>query len=614
MLRIRQATVWPPVETGGVVRVEGRLRRLGPFEQHYVRKGAHAAITVDLAAATGARRGGLWRLVDVVRGRAETALGVGLAPPQAALLRGMALGQDEALSERTRDEFRTAGLSHLTAASGQNVALLLALALPLLTFVGLGLRQRLAVALGLIALYVPLAGAGPSIQRAGAMGAATTAAALAGRAASRWYALLLAAAATLFVNPRFSADPGWQLSFAAVVAIALATPAVAARLRRRGVPGPLAEAAAMTFAATLGTAPLLAFHFEELSLVSLPANLLAAPAVAPIMWLGMLAAAVGQLAAPLALPLNTLNACLLGYVGAIAHTAATVPHAEVRWRLPGPLALAAAYAAIATLIALVRRRARRPATGGEGRRGASGRRCLLGGDVAFEERGEQTGHRLLGEREAITLADVDDLVAAAAGGGRRGQRDETGSALERRLTHVPPDHAVAAQRGRVAGEQAVSRDDVLTREPMPERPVRVAAEQQRDRRERHRQHPRPARQPSRHRPGQQQRYERNHDRRRRPRQPPPQRRPRMRHEPPVRLKPRSAADSLPDGSCSTSAAIASASARGTFGSRVSAPPSGLSWPPARRPLTIARRLAPPARALQQRLGQGGRRAAAAARS
>lgn len=354
MLRIRQATVWPAVATGAVVRVRGRLRRLGPFEQHYVRKGAHAAITVDLAAATGARRGGPWRIVDVVRGRAEAALAVGLAPPQAALLRGMALGQDEALGERTRDEFRTAGLSHLTAASGQNVELLLALALPLLAAAGLGLRQRLVAALALIALYVPLAGAGPSIQRAGAMGAATTAAALAGRASSRWYALLLAAAATLAVNPRFSGDPGWQLSFAAVVAIALATPALAARLRRRRVPGPLADAAAMTGAATLGTAPLLAYHFEELSLVSLPANLLAAPAVAPIMWLGMLAAAVGQLAAPMALPLNTLNALLLGYVGAVAHAAATVPHAEVRWRLAGPAALAALYTAVAALIALVR--------------------------------------------------------------------------------------------------------------------------------------------------------------------------------------------------------------------------------------------------------------------
>ena len=44
----------------------------------------------------------------------------------------------------------------------------------------------------------------------------------------------------------------------------------------------------MTVAATIGTAPLLAFHFEQVSLASLPANLLAAPAVAPIMWLGML--------------------------------------------------------------------------------------------------------------------------------------------------------------------------------------------------------------------------------------------------------------------------------------------------------------------------------------
>ncbi|MDW5593484.1 ComEC/Rec2 family competence protein [Conexibacter stalactiti] len=360
MLRIRQATVWPHAATGAVVRVRGKLRMLGPFEQHYARKGAHGAITVDAAAPTGARRGGPAGIVDAIRGRAEETLAQGLAPPQAALLRGMVLGQDEALSERTRDEFRISGLAHLLAASGQNVALLLALALPLLTAAGLGLRPRLAAALALIALYVPLAGAGPSIQRAGVMGAATTVAALAGRAASRWYALLLAAAATLAHNPRASGDPGWQLSFAAVVAIALATPAVSARLRCRGLPAPMADAVAMSFAATLGTAPLLAFHFEQFSLVSLPANLLAAPAVAPIMWLGMLAAALGQLAAPLALPLNTVNACLLGYVGAVAHEAASLRHASVRVALGGPLALAALYAATALLVALLRRRAPPP--------------------------------------------------------------------------------------------------------------------------------------------------------------------------------------------------------------------------------------------------------------
>lgn len=355
MLRIRQAAPWPAAATGAFVRVTGRLRALGPFEAHYGRKGAVAAITVDAAAATGGARGGLGGVVDAVRGRAERALSVGLPAPQAALLRGMALGQDEALSERARDEFRITGLAHLTAASGQNVALLLALALPLLTFAGLGLRGRLVGALALIALYVPLAGAGPSIQRAGVMGAATTVAALAGQPASRWYALLLAAAATLAWSPRAAGDPGWQLSFAAVVAIALMTAPASARLRRRGVPRPVADAAAMTFAATLGTAPLLALHFEQVSLVSLPANLLAAPAVAPIMWLGMAAAALGQLATELARPLNAVNAYLLAYVAAVGHHAAAVPHAQVRAAVPGPLALAAIYAALGLLAAALRR-------------------------------------------------------------------------------------------------------------------------------------------------------------------------------------------------------------------------------------------------------------------
>jgi competence protein ComEC len=359
LLRIGSRVAWPPLATGAIVAVRGRLGPLGPFESYQRLRGAHAAISVAQASPTGAARGGPWRVVDIVRGRAEAALATGLPPAQAALLRGMALGEDEALDRSTRDDFRASGLSHLLAASGENVALLAALALPLLAWVGLGLRGRLLGVLALIALYVPLAGGGASIQRAGVMGAATTVAALAGRPASRWYALLLAAAATLALNPRASADPGWQLSFAAVAAIALLVPGLRRRLRARRVPPWLAEAVAVSAAATLGTAPLIALHFSELSLVSLPANLLAAPAVAPIMWLGMLAAAAGQLAPVLALPLNVCNAFLLGYVGWIAHAAAGLPHANVRAGLGGPAALAAVYAAIAFAAGVARMLARR---------------------------------------------------------------------------------------------------------------------------------------------------------------------------------------------------------------------------------------------------------------
>lgn len=359
MLRIGQDVRWPAAPTGAIVLVRARVRPLGPFEQHYARRGAHGALSVEAAAPTAGRRGGAWQLVDAIRGRAEVALTTGLPAPQAALLRGMTLGQDEALTERTREDFRISGLAHVLAASGQNVALLLALALPLLAWAGLGRSGRLVGALLLIALYVPLAGAGPSIQRAGVMGAATTVAALAGRPASRWYALLLAAAATLAANPRASGDPGWQLSFAAVVAIALLAPRVGGGLRRRGVPSPVADTTGISLAATLGTAPLLAFHFEQVSLVSLPANLLAAPAIAPITWLGMLAASLGQVAPTLALPLNGLNAYLLAYVGWIAHTAASIPDASVPLALHGAPALVAAYAAIALVVALIHTAARR---------------------------------------------------------------------------------------------------------------------------------------------------------------------------------------------------------------------------------------------------------------
>jgi competence protein ComEC len=355
MLRIGQQVAWPATATGSIVDVRGRLRALGPFEQHYARRGAHAAISLDAVAVTGTVRGGPMGFVDGIRTRAERALSAGLPSQQAALLRGMTLGQDEALDERTRKEFRVSSLAHVLAASGQNVALLLALALPLLAYAGLGLRGRLLGALALIALYVPLAGAGPSIQRAGAMGAATTVAALAGRPASRWYALLLAAAATLALNPRASGDAGWQLSFAAVVAIALLAPGVRGALRIRRIPESVADATAMSLAATLGTAPLLAFHFQQVSLVGLPANLLAAPAIAPITWLGMLAGALGQIDPGLATPLNALNAYLLAYVGWVAHVAASVPHASVELGLPGPIGLLGAYAGIALAALLVQR-------------------------------------------------------------------------------------------------------------------------------------------------------------------------------------------------------------------------------------------------------------------
>lgn len=328
-----------------------------------------------------------------IRDRASSALGNGMPAREAALARGFVLGEDEGIDSATEDDFQRAGLSHLLAVSGQNVALLALLAMPVLAAFGLPLRARLVWVLGLIAVYVPLAGAGPSIQRAGVMGALNVLALLAGRRTSRFYALAVAAIVTLAIDPHIAADVGWQLSFAALVGILLlAAPlreSICRRIGDRGWRRALTEGAAMTVAATVATAPLIAFHFGEVSTTTLVANLLALPAVAPAMWLGMLAAAAAQVPGFPVEMLNAVNAPLLAYVAQVAEWCGRPSWASLEVRLSG-IGLAVSYAAIA--VAVVAVRLRRVAAGTKAsaiwtpaarRRGIAARRWgLVAGGVA----------------------------------------------------------------------------------------------------------------------------------------------------------------------------------------------------------------------------------------
>jgi competence protein ComEC len=385
---------------GDIVAVRGRLR---PPDLAGQAVHAHATLRATELQATGRRRGGALGVVDGVRRRAEHVLDGHLPPAEAALLRGMVLGDDAAMPEELRDAFKAASLTHLTAASGQNIALLAALAFGLCVVAGVGIRVRWTVVLALIALYVPLAGGGPSIQRAGVMGAATIAAALAGRPASRWYALLLAGAATLVLDPRAATDPGWQLSFAAVIGIATIAGPARERLHRGGLAAPVAEAVAVTVAATLSTAPLIAIHFDRVSLVALPANVLATLAVAPIMWLGLAAAALGQLAPVLAQPLLAVTGPLLGYLVGVARLAAGVPGAQMALPLPALVVLCALAAVLVTAPA-----AEGLAGGAPPGRSLRERLAARGGRAVGD--GPHSGHRRVLLAAAIAIA-----VAAALG-------------------------------------------------------------------------------------------------------------------------------------------------------------------------------------------------------
>jgi competence protein ComEC len=434
LMRIAQWSRLPPsIEVGEELLADGKVRPLrgdSAFTAQLRRAGVAGELLLGRARPTGRRRGGIAGVLDAMRRKAQEAVAAGLPPPEAALARGMVLGQDEAIDETTRQDWRDSGLSHLLAVSGQNVMLLVALAMPLLALVRIGPLARGLALLGLIALYVPLAGAGPSLQRAGVMGAAGIAAMTLSRPASRWYALLLAACATLALNPRVSADPGWQLSFAAVAGIlALGRPlaAVLARAgeelipvagrppsppgtRPSGTTGPppsppaaapsplvralvrgLAEGVAITVAATVATAPLVAFHFGAVPLAGLLANVLAIPAVAPAMWLGMVKAALGLVSAVvphadgIAELLGPVTRFPLAYLDGLAERFAGIEGSRVALPVDSAARVVVAYVLI--LIAAVAVRSRhRPETPREPRfaeRAAAWRRAPRGCRVAL---------------------------------------------------------------------------------------------------------------------------------------------------------------------------------------------------------------------------------------
>ncbi len=350
----------PDLPTGREIVAEGTIAEPKPWESEYLlRFGIGEVLSADRLRVTGRRRGGLAGLVDRIRERAEGALGRGTPEPEAALLRGFLLGEDDRIDPATVEDFKRSGLAHLLAVSGDTVMLLALLAVALLALVGAPFRLRLLCVLGLIALYVPLTGAGPSIQRAGIMGATGVVAALAGRPRARWYAVLVAALLTLALNPRTSGDVGWQLSFAAVIGILL----WAARLRdlllgraveapghRSGLRRLLAEGAGVTISATLATAPLMASAFDAVSIASLPANLLALPAVAPMMWLGMLAGIAGQVPGVPVEPLTWLAGLLSAYVAQVAHWLGEPAWARIDVRVRGLGGVLAAYAALGAAV------------------------------------------------------------------------------------------------------------------------------------------------------------------------------------------------------------------------------------------------------------------------
>ena len=266
--------------------------RHGFDERTWLRRhGVHVVLLVDRWRMVG-RRGGVGGVADALRRRLQRSVARGLTGYRAAVLEGVVLGEDSGLSDELRRRFRSSGLYHLLAVSGQNVALVAGSVLLLVWLVGLPRLFGQVAALAAICGYVLAVGAQPSVIRAGVAGALGSLAWLTARAADRWHLLFLGAIVLLAWNPYTLLDAGFQFSFAAVLAIFVLVPRFERFLEGYPLGRSLRLVVAISAACGLVTAPIAWLQFHSVQLLTVPANALAAPVVAPLLGLALAAAAV----------------------------------------------------------------------------------------------------------------------------------------------------------------------------------------------------------------------------------------------------------------------------------------------------------------------------------
>jgi competence protein ComEC len=301
----------------------------------------------------GALAGAALAASEAVRDAARRRALATLAPERAGLLVGMALGDTSLLPADLEGEFRAAGLTHLMAVSGANLAVVLAAGLWLAGVAGAGRRVLAGVGAVLVVLLVVVTRWEPSVLRAGVMAGLVLFGTATGRGPGGRRALCLAVVVLLLADPSLAGALGFRLSVAATAGVLWLGPVAARGLPAR-VPERARKAVAMTLGAQATAVPVLALALGPISLAGLPANLLGLPLAGGPMLLGVVAAATAPVAPWVAtLACRLADPFLLALIS-VAHWAAGLPGGS--FTLSGPARSGPAVVVVLVVLAVGARR------------------------------------------------------------------------------------------------------------------------------------------------------------------------------------------------------------------------------------------------------------------
>jgi competence protein ComEC len=285
----------------------------------------------------------LVRLALAAKARVKTAITAALPPRQGGILAALLFGDVNELTDTDSDTFKNLGVFHFFAVSGSNTALVLLILMAIAGF--LGLERSWAVFLGLAGLifYAAVTGFTPSVSRAGIMAGLGLIAYLRRERRDFYTALALAALVILLFRPRSLYDSGFQLSFAAAWGIVYFYPLLDDLLAwlpawRSYLVVPLAAQAS--------TLPLVAYYFNFVSLLSLPANLVTAGLVGVIVTLGLAASTLALITPAPAVMIFAALGPLVNLLLAFLNRLAGLPSITLPLATPSPPAVAGYYLAL----------------------------------------------------------------------------------------------------------------------------------------------------------------------------------------------------------------------------------------------------------------------------
>lgn len=301
---------------GEVIRLRGKLETPIETEEfsyrdYLARQGIHSIMSSAEVTVLPGREGAFFfRGLYAIKEHALKTVYRIFPDPEASLLAGILLGVDKGLPEDLQQAFQETGTAHIIAISGFNISIIAGFLLTIFKRL-LGRNRGAIFAAAGILLYTLLVGADASVMRAAAMGVAALLAHHIGRRQDGLNILFFVAALMNIINPHYIEDVGFQLSFFATLGLILYAEPLenfAARLLSSfNLPPDAIQRSArlvsdfvlLTLAAQITTLPIMAFHFNRLSLISFIANPFILPAQPLVMMAGGLAVITGMLLLPL---------------------------------------------------------------------------------------------------------------------------------------------------------------------------------------------------------------------------------------------------------------------------------------------------------------------------